>query len=44
MKNSNRQLEETTLMQILEKALGEAGFKMDNGSFSGENHNWLPHF
>lgn len=41
IKNDNGQLEETTLMQILEKALSKAGFKMDNGCFNGENHNWI---
>jgi hypothetical protein len=41
IKNNNGQLEETTLMQILEKALSKAGLKMDNGCFSGENHNWI---
>ena len=41
IKNNNGQLEETTLMQILEKALSKAGFKMDNGCFSGENYNWI---
>ena len=41
VKNSKGQLEETTLIQVLQMALNEAGFKMENGSFSGENHRWI---
>jgi hypothetical protein len=41
IKNSKGQLEETTLYQVLKNAFGSAGFKMENGSFSGENHRWI---
>lgn len=40
-KNSEGQLQETNLRQILCDAFGKAGFKMDNGSFEGENHQWI---
>ena len=40
-KNSNGQLQETNLRQILSKALKTANFEMDNGSFDGENHKWI---
>lgn len=40
-KNSEGQLQETNLRQILSNAFGKAGFKMDNGSFEGENHKWV---
>ncbi len=40
-KNKNGQLEETNLMQILSKSLEIANFKMDNGSFEGENCKWI---
>ena len=40
-KNSEGQLQETNLRQILSKALKTANFKMDNGSFDGENHKWI---
>ena len=41
IKNSKGQLEETTLYKVLENAFGSAGFKMENGSFSNENHRWI---
>jgi hypothetical protein len=41
IKNTKGQLEETTLYQVLENAFGNAGFKMENGSFSNENHRWI---
>lgn len=40
-KNKNGQLQETTLEDILVKAFSEAKFKMDNGSFVGDNHRWV---
>ena len=40
-KNSKGQLELTTLSKVLSNQFKEAGFKMDNGSFEGENHNWI---
>ena len=40
-KNSNGQLQETNLRQILSDALKTANFEMDNGSFDGENHKWI---
>ena len=40
-KNTDGQLQETTLRQILGNAFNKAGFKMDNGSFKGEDHMWL---
>ena len=40
-KNSEGQLQETNLRQILSDALHKANFKMDNGSFDGENHKWI---
>lgn len=41
IKNKKGQLEETTLMQIFSKALDKSGFKRENGSFDGEDHNWI---
>lgn len=40
-KNAQGQLEETTLYNVLTKAFHNAGFKMDNGSFIGEDHKWI---
>jgi hypothetical protein len=40
-KNSEGQLQETNLIQILSNALKTANFKMDNGSFEGDNHKWI---
>lgn len=34
-------LKETTLSDVLKQQLRAAGFDMDNGSFSDENHNWI---
>jgi hypothetical protein len=41
IKNLKGQLEETTLYDVLEMAFINAKFKMENGSFSGENHCWI---
>lgn len=40
-KNSNGSLQETNLRQVLSHAFIKAGFEMDNGSFEGENYNWV---
>jgi hypothetical protein len=40
-KNEEGLLQETNLKQILSNAFNKAGFKMDNGSFNNENHNWI---
>jgi hypothetical protein len=40
-KNSEGQLQETNLRQILSNALKTANFEMDNGSFDGENYKWI---
>lgn len=41
IKNSEGQLQETNLRQILSYAFEKAKFKMENGSFEGENHMWV---
>jgi len=41
VKNDKGQLEETTLYVVLETAFNDAGFKMENGSFSDESHRWI---
>lgn len=40
-KNSRGRLVATTLMKALDTALKNSEFKMDNGSFPGENYNWI---
>lgn len=40
-KNSEGQLQETTLCQVLSNAFKKAGLKIENGCFSDENHMWL---
>ena len=40
-KNSEGQLQETNLRQILLNVLNIANFQMDNGSFDGENYKWI---
>lgn len=41
LKNSKGQLEEANLVNVLEKAFSEAGFTMDSGEFTGEDHIWV---
>lgn len=41
IKNKQGQLEEVSLINVFEKALNDAGFEMDNGSFQGEDHSWI---
>lgn len=41
IKDKDGKLQETTLFYLLNKAFEKAGFNMENGSWSDENHNWL---
>ena len=40
-KNTDGQLEETTLKDLLKFALQVGDFEMDNGSFLAEGHHWV---
>jgi hypothetical protein len=40
-KDSEGKLQEVKLISILKTAFTCAGFKMENGSFEGENHHWI---
>lgn len=41
VKNKQNQLEETTLYNIIELALENSAFKMDNGRFSDGSSRWI---
>ena len=41
IKDTDGKLQETTLFDLMDKALRKAGFTMENGSWSDENHNWI---
>jgi hypothetical protein len=41
IKDTDGKLQETTLFSLMDKALRNAGFTMENGSWSDENHNWI---
>lgn len=41
LKDEDGRLQEITLLYLLDKAFNKAGFKMENGSWSDENHNWI---
>lgn len=41
IKDKDGKLQETTLFDLMDKALRKAGFTMENGSWSNENHNWI---
>ena len=40
-KNSQGQLQETNLRQILSDSFKRSGFTLENGSFPGEDHMWV---
>lgn len=41
IKDKDGKLQETTLFNLLNKAFKKAGFKLENGSWNDENHNWI---
>lgn len=41
IKNKKGQLEETNLKSVLELALSKADFRIDNGAWHDENHQWI---
>jgi len=40
-KDKEGKLQETTLFNLLKQTFHKAGFKLENGSFSDEDHAWL---
>jgi hypothetical protein len=41
LKDNDGKLQETTLFDLLDTAFDMTGFKMENGSWSNENCNWI---